>query len=291
LNAPAAMSYSRRWVRRHWLEVPLHRLVSGEQDAQVGEASFELTGPVGQGPGVPGGVVEGLAHVTEPLRGLLGDLSGGENHALEAAGLLLEGEQPGQILGGEGRQAQRYRVEGLPPAERRELAFPSDRELDGVVAGHDHGAGRRASPGAVRVVEAGRIEARVAEIPGDAVNARRNRARDPPHDFPGLVPHDEQDPGILLTILGSHLVPARLGHVRPGLPQRVLGLLPHLTPGLQRVAQVVGEDRAEGRVRGAEDLVAGIVASVPARHEHPRALDREELSLFGQGRLADLPER
>ena len=91
---------------RHRLELPSHRFVPGEENPQIGEAPLELPGPVGQGPGVPGGA--SIVFQTPPedtatgqVAGSVGSFTASEMRPDVKADPIPRSSRPSKGLGGQ----------------------------------------------------------------------------------------------------------------------------------------------------------------------------------------------
>ena len=183
--------------------------------------------------------------------------------------------------GPERRGAERDDREGLRLAERRDDAVDLLREGDAVGPGRHHRPARAGTPGVLLLLlQLRRVRGRVAEVPGDAREARLRRGGQPPDDVPRLVGDGQEERRLLLAVLGAEVVPRRVDDVLPLLRLFLLRLLARLLPALQVVLQVRREDRPERRVRGGVERLAEERLPLEAvrhlRDVGPRVADREE---------------
>jgi hypothetical protein len=135
-------------------------------------------------------------------------------------------------------------------------------------------------------------------VPGatrDAVDAGVGRALESADDVAFRVAHRQQDGRGLLELLLAQRVPARGGRVAALLGDLRLLLLADLLAGLERLPEVVGEGRAEGRVGGGE-VVVTLEALLPeaeraARDVPPGVADREQVGVLLERLGRDLAQR
>jgi hypothetical protein len=128
-----------------------------------------------------------------------------------------------------------------------------------------------------------------------AVDAGVGRAGESADDVAFRVAHRQHDGGGLLEFLFADHVPARGGRVAALLGDLRLLLLADLLAGLERLPEVVGEGRAEGRVGGGE-VVVTLEALLPeaeraARDVPPGVAHREQVGVLLERLVRDLPQR
>ena len=202
--------------------------------------------------------LQGLAH------GLRGRGRGAAHlgHAREERRRLLAGRRRARRPGAGGRPRSapgpRARSSPRPPASRARPCRSPGAASDAAWCPPVLFLERRAG--------ADRLGGGQPQVPRHAVEALLRLPLDAAHDVAGRVLHRQHDHGLRLAALRLDLRPAGVGRVLPRLDERLLLLLPRLLPAPDVVGQVVGEDRAEGRVRRREVRVAlRRLAALPER--------------------------
>ena len=156
---------------------------------------------------------------------------------------------------GQGPLPHPHDLERTGPASSVVLPSTCLASVDRVGPGRGEDTGRARRPPR-RAARRGRSACVSAEAAGPRPRGGSGLPRlplDATHHAAGGVRTVRTTAGFSSRRSASTSVPARVGRVLPRLDERLLRLLPRLLPAPDVVCQVVGEDRAEGRVGCGEE--------------------------------------